>query len=61
MAGLEAMLERGEVEKIEIKPQVHEWQFSTPHMARMVVVTPSLSWQRVDWSTLVAQLVTHHW
>ncbi|MFU8804050.1 MAG: adenosylhomocysteinase [Bradymonadaceae bacterium] len=27
MAGLEAMLERGEVEKIEIKPQVHEWKF----------------------------------
>lgn len=27
MAGLEAMLERGEVEKIEIKPQVHEWRF----------------------------------
>lgn len=27
MAGLEAMLERGEVEKIEIKPQVHEWHF----------------------------------
>ena len=27
MAGLEAMAERGEVEKIEIKPQVHEWKF----------------------------------
>jgi len=27
MAGLEAMAERGEVEKIEIKPQVHEWRF----------------------------------
>jgi adenosylhomocysteinase len=27
MAGLEAMRERGEVEKIEIKPQVHEWKF----------------------------------
>ncbi|RME25018.1 MAG: adenosylhomocysteinase [Deltaproteobacteria bacterium] len=27
MAGLEAMRERGEVEKIEIKPQVHEWRF----------------------------------
>ena len=27
MAGLEAMAERGEVEKIEIKPQVHEWNF----------------------------------
>ncbi len=29
IAGLEAMEERGEVEKIEIKPQVHEWKFST--------------------------------
>ena len=28
MAGLEAMAERGEVEKIEIKPQVHEWRFT---------------------------------
>ncbi len=28
MAGLEAMAERGEVEKIEIKPQVHEWRFN---------------------------------
>lgn len=32
MAGLEAMVERGEVEKIEIKPQVHEWRFlNTTH------------------------------
>ena len=28
MAGLEAMRETGEVEKIEIKPQVHEWRFA---------------------------------
>ncbi len=28
MAGLEAMRRRGEVEKIEIKPQVHEWKFT---------------------------------
>jgi len=28
MAGLEAMEERGEVEKIQIKPQVHEWKFA---------------------------------
>ncbi len=28
MAGLEAMRESGEVEKIEIKPQVHEWHFT---------------------------------
>ncbi|TNE89549.1 MAG: adenosylhomocysteinase [Deltaproteobacteria bacterium] len=27
MAGLEAMVKTGEVEKIEIKPQVHEWRF----------------------------------
>jgi adenosylhomocysteinase len=27
MAGLEAMREAGTVEKIEIKPQVHEWRF----------------------------------
>jgi adenosylhomocysteinase len=27
MAGLEALLEQGGVEKIEIKPQVHEWRF----------------------------------
>ncbi|MEW6489156.1 MAG: adenosylhomocysteinase [Thermodesulfobacteriota bacterium] len=27
MAGLEAMRRRGEVEKIEVKPQVHEWRF----------------------------------
>ena len=27
MAGLEAMKARGEVQKIEIKPQVHEWKF----------------------------------
>jgi adenosylhomocysteinase len=32
MAGLEILLEAGEVEKIEIKPQVHEWRFkSTTH------------------------------
>jgi adenosylhomocysteinase len=31
MAGLEAMRERGEVEKIEIKPQVHEWKFEDGH------------------------------
>ena len=32
IAGLEAMLESGEVEKIEIKPQVHEWKFkNTTH------------------------------
>jgi len=32
MAGLEAMAERGEVEKIEIKAQVHEWRFkNTTH------------------------------
>jgi adenosylhomocysteinase len=28
MAGLEAMRKTGEVEKIEIKPQVHEWRFT---------------------------------
>jgi adenosylhomocysteinase len=28
MAGLEKMLAKGEVEKIEIKPQVHEWKFT---------------------------------
>jgi len=28
MAGLEAMVKTGEVEKIEIKPQVHEWRFA---------------------------------
>jgi adenosylhomocysteinase len=27
MAGLEALLAKGEVEKIEVKPQVHEWRF----------------------------------
>ncbi|MFO7326755.1 MAG: adenosylhomocysteinase, partial [Pseudomonadota bacterium] len=27
MAGLERLRQRGEVEKIEIKPQVHEWRF----------------------------------
>jgi adenosylhomocysteinase len=27
MAGLEALAAKGEVEKIEIKPQVHEWKF----------------------------------
>jgi adenosylhomocysteinase len=32
MAGLEAMALRGEVEKIEVKPQVHEWKFkNTKH------------------------------
>ena len=32
MAGLEAMRDRGEVEKIEVKPQVHEWKFkNTTH------------------------------
>jgi len=32
MAGLEARRRRGEVEKIEIKPQVHEWRFhNTAH------------------------------
>ena len=29
MAGLEAMVKDGTVEKIEIKPQVHEWRFLT--------------------------------
>ncbi|HHO49364.1 MAG TPA: adenosylhomocysteinase, partial [Deltaproteobacteria bacterium] len=28
MAGLEELARRGEVEKIEIKPQVHEWRFA---------------------------------
>jgi len=28
MAGLERMRETGEVEKIEVKPQVHEWRFT---------------------------------
>ncbi|MDF1552967.1 MAG: adenosylhomocysteinase, partial [Deferrisomatales bacterium] len=28
MAGLEVLRARGEVEKIEIKPQVHEWKFT---------------------------------
>ncbi len=27
MAGMEALLAKGEVEKIEVKPQVHEWKF----------------------------------
>ncbi len=32
MAGLEALRRRGEVEKIEVKPQVHEWRFrNTKH------------------------------
>ncbi len=32
MAGLEAMVKTGEVEKVEIKPQVHEWRFlNTTH------------------------------
>ena len=32
MAGLEAMKAKGEVEKIEVKPQVHEWKFkNTKH------------------------------
>ena len=32
IAGLDAMAEKGEVEKIEIKPQVHEWKFkNTTH------------------------------
>jgi adenosylhomocysteinase len=32
MAGMEAMVERGELEKIEVKPQVHEWKFkNTTH------------------------------
>ncbi len=31
MAGLEEMAERGEVEKIQIKPQVHEWRFADGH------------------------------
>ena len=31
MADLEAMRETGEVEKIEIKPQVHEWRFTNTH------------------------------
>lgn len=35
MAGLEAMRAKGEVEKIEIKPQVHEWRFkNTTHGPR---------------------------
>ena len=31
MAGLEAMAAKGEVEKIEVKPQVHEWKFKDGH------------------------------
>ncbi|AWV91298.1 adenosylhomocysteinase [Bradymonas sediminis] len=31
MAGLEAMAKVGKVEKIEIKPQVHEWRFEDGH------------------------------
>jgi adenosylhomocysteinase len=35
MAGLEAMAENGEVEKIQVKPQVHEWRFkNTTHGPR---------------------------
>ncbi|MFU8855535.1 MAG: adenosylhomocysteinase [Deferrisomatales bacterium] len=35
MAGLEALRRRGEVEKIEVKPQVHEWRFrDTTHGPR---------------------------
>jgi adenosylhomocysteinase len=36
MAGLEAMKARGEVEKIEVKPQVHEWKFKAT--GRSVIV-----------------------
>ena len=31
MAGLEALRAKGEVEKIEVKPQVHEWKFKDGH------------------------------
>ncbi|MFW5966284.1 MAG: adenosylhomocysteinase [Persicimonas sp.] len=31
MAGLEEMREAGEVEKIQVKPQVHEWRFEDGH------------------------------
>ncbi|MFB6262874.1 MAG: adenosylhomocysteinase, partial [Bradymonadaceae bacterium] len=30
-AGLEEMREQGEVEKIQIKPQVHQWKFEDGH------------------------------
>ena len=34
MAGMEAMAAAGTVEKIEIKPQVHEWRFTGTHGGR---------------------------
>ncbi len=37
MAGLEAMAAKGEVEKIEIKPQVHEWRFKATHRSIIVL------------------------
>ena len=46
MAGLEAMEARGEVEKIEIKPQVHEWRFKTQHMVLKDVDILSSFWQK---------------
>jgi adenosylhomocysteinase len=37
IAGLEDMVERGEVEKIEIKPQVHEWRFKSTGKSILVL------------------------
>jgi adenosylhomocysteinase len=37
IAGLEAMREAGEVEKIEIKPQVHEWRFAATGRSILVL------------------------
>ena len=49
MAGLYEMMERGEVKKINIKPQVQNGSSSTPHMVQTVVVTRSSFWQKVVW------------
>ena len=37
MAGLEALLAKGEVEKIEVKPQVHEWKFKATGKSILVL------------------------
>jgi adenosylhomocysteinase len=72
MAGLEAMRLRGEVEKIEIKPQVHEWRFAATGRSVIVLAEgrlvnlanatghPSFVMSNSFTNQVMAQLELHH-
>ena len=56
------MVDTGDVEKIEIKPQVHEWRFrNTTHgpegRGHSIIITSP----KAAWSTWAVQLGTRPW